>query len=589
MKSESLCSDALSVELDRILTGSLLQSLFQPVIDVSAGLVFGYEALSRGPSDSPLHGAQTLFDTADRCGRAGELERSCLEASAQRWLALGQPGRLFVNVSPENLMPSSAERGRLMDLVRVHGLDPEQIVIELSERYPAQRPEALMKSLQWLNEQGFRIAIDDLGVGYSGLKLWSDIRPDFVKIDRHFIRGINDDLVKKQFVQSLVDLADRLGCDVIAEGVETSAELQHIKDLHIHLVQGFLFGRPKPRPMADLTPLEVDRRFPATIHRRAASLSEYVESVAPTVLLTDAWELMQKKPDMFSLPIVADGQPLGLLHRWHILEIYSTPYGRALFDRQPVNQLMDTEAMVVEADLSIEEVSQRLVDEDIYYLKQHFIVVKQGRYLGLGTSRRVLQEMTKQRIENARHANPLTSLPGNVIIQQTLERVVQAENTMMLVYFDISHFKPLNDTLGYRVGDRVIIRLADILRALFWEPTDFLGHVGGDDFVVVTANEAIRDLCIKARDQFADAVHSLYPAVARQTGKVDALNRTGEASSFPLASLAAGILWVEPGSGLTADQLADYLTMVKGQAKRSLQGVSEASTSALEQNFFGTH
>lgn len=249
--------DHLTQELVRLISGETISTLLQPIVNIEKKTVFGYEALSRGPSDSPLHGAQILFETAERSGLTSGLEGLCLRTTARSWSGQGSPLKLFVNISPAKLMPSEFNPSHLRKLLEANRLKPSDIVIELSERYPTADPSELLKTLSWLQAEGFLIAIDDLGSGYSGLKLWSELKPDFVKIDRHFIRDIHDDLIKREFLKSVVELANRLGCKLIAEGVETTAELRVVSDLGISLVQGFLLGRPKPYATACLDPLNV--------------------------------------------------------------------------------------------------------------------------------------------------------------------------------------------------------------------------------------------------------------------------------------------------------------------------------------------
>ncbi|GGY73386.1 diguanylate phosphodiesterase [Marinobacter zhanjiangensis] len=249
--------DCLSQELNRLLTDEKITTLLQPIVNIEKKNVFGYEALSRGPSDSTLHGAQMLFETAERCGLTSELDGLCLRTAARSWSGQGTPLKLFVNVSPAKLMPPEFNPSQLQELLETNRLKASDIVIELSERYPTADPSELLKTLSWLKAEGFLIAIDDLGSGYSGLKLWSELKPDFVKIDRHFIRDIQDDLVKREFLRSVVELADRLGCKLIAEGIETDAEFRVVAGQGISLVQGFLFGRPKPVATACLDALVV--------------------------------------------------------------------------------------------------------------------------------------------------------------------------------------------------------------------------------------------------------------------------------------------------------------------------------------------
>lgn len=561
--------DRLHDELKHILTEGLITSLFQPIVDIDKQEVFGYESLSRGPSDSPLHAAPILFDVAEKSGVSSELEEVCLTAAAKNWSAHALDNYLFVNMSPSILLPSRFRGLRLMNLLRQYSLKPQQIVIEISERYPALQLTELKNSISWLKSQGFKIAIDDLGTGYSGLKLWSDLKPDFVKIDRHFIRDIHDDLVKLEFVRSLVDLSNRLGCALIAEGVENQAELNVVMDLGIVLIQGFLVGRPKPYPTADLSCLpDKHRVVQKTSGKLARDLCVYIEPVPPDVTLAEAWEHLQKEVNVFSLPVVHDGQPLGLLHRWRVLELYGSQFGRSLYEKRPVINVISRDSLVVEQDSTLDEISRRLIEEDFHYLKQHFIVVNQGVYVGLGATRTLLKQITQERIEKARYANPLTQLPGNVPINNELDRRLKRQLPFSFIYIDINDFKPLNDVLGYQIGDLVISRIADLLLKHFHHNSDFVGHIGGDDFVVMTEIEHVEELTREVQVAFKAAAHSLYPQDMIQQGYMTALDRDGIQRNFPLTSIAFAIIRIESPCDYKPDQIADFAADAKKQSKK---------------------
>jgi diguanylate cyclase (GGDEF)-like protein len=563
--------DHLTQELVRLISGEIISTLLQPIVNIEKKTVFGYEALSRGPSDSPLHGAQLLFETAERSGLTSELEGLCLRTAARSWSGQGSPLKLFVNISPAKLMPSEFNPSQLRKLLETNGLKPSNIVIELSERYPTADPSELLKTLSWLQSEGFLIAIDDLGSGYSGLKLWSELKPDFVKIDRHFIRDIQDDLIKREFLKSVVELANRLNCKLIAEGVETIAELRVVSDMGISLVQGFLLGRPKPFATASLDPLNVQATFTfkPPLQETAGSLCSDIQPITFNETLENALERLQSEPSMFALPVVDDGKPLGLLHKWRVLETFSTPYGRALYEKYQVTQMLSADALVVDFDTPLEEVSQQLIEEDTHYLKQHFIVTRNERYVGLGSTRALLQKITAKKIEKARYANPLTLLPGNVPIQQELTARTEKKLPFTIIYFDINMFKPLNDQLGYRVGDQIILLLAELLTKSFREKGDFVGHIGGDDFVVISASTLAVDRANSVQTEFVSQTRRFYTNDALRDGFVESEDRNGCFNRFPLVSLTAGIVITDEGDAHTPEQLSDAASDAKKKAKVS--------------------
>lgn len=564
----------LEQELDRILQSGLITTLLQPIVDCERQIVLGYEALSRGPSASQLHSAHMLFETAERCGRSLELELMCLQKAGESWHRTGVTQQLFLNISPDSLVPALGHDVCLDTILGGIAIPPEMVVIELSERYPTTDLTGLKASLQRLKKQGFQIAIDDLGSGYSGLMLWAEVQPDYVKIDRHFIRDIQDDLVKREFVRSIYYLCASLGCKLIAEGVETEAEFKLVRELGIGNLQGFYLGRPKAIPA---TAFNLLSSFPqlASDHSTgtAAAMGYVVEPVSPDEQLGLALERMQQKPGLFSLPVVENGRPLGLLHKWRVMEVFSTTYGRALFEKRPVREKMSTDALVVEHDCSLSDVSRQLTSTDDHYLKQHFIITRGGLYEGLGMTRTLLKRITEKRIENARYANPLTQLPGNVPIQKELERRLASGDPFSLIYFDIDHFKPLNDVLGYARGDLVITKLGDLLAHHFGSRDNMVGHIGGDDFMVIAGFDDLRADCVRIQSRFLQETRPAYPADVQARGYVNSVDRNGAFVDFPLVSLSAGLVNVLSPGAYTSSQLSEAAAQAKRAAKARADGI----------------
>ncbi len=221
----------LCLELDSVLAQQRLNILFQPIASLRGRTVMGYEALVRGPADSPLHNPLVLFGTAERCERLSELDLLCQRLAASRFLAMGLPGQLFLNMVPSLLLESRHDSRHAIEQLRATGLSPQRVVLELSERYPLEDSESLRLALTPYLQAGYRVAIDDLGAGYASLRLWSELRPAYVKIDQHFIRGLDDDPIKREFVRSMGEMARSAGAQVVAEGVETAGEFGALAEL----------------------------------------------------------------------------------------------------------------------------------------------------------------------------------------------------------------------------------------------------------------------------------------------------------------------------------------------------------------------
>lgn len=223
--------------------------VFQPIIENGQRNIFGYEALIRGPLNSKLHSPLDLFAEAKKQQRLVELECLCRELSILQFKNLNLPGKLFLNASPETLFQPSFRSGQTLKLLEKIGLAPSRVVIELTEHSPLDNYGQVRNALKHYKEMGFEIAMDDLGSGYSGLRMWYELRPDYVKIDRHFMCNIDNDKVKQQFVRSINNIAKELDCKVIAEGVETENEFQFIEQIGLSFCQGFYFSHPEKQPI----------------------------------------------------------------------------------------------------------------------------------------------------------------------------------------------------------------------------------------------------------------------------------------------------------------------------------------------------
>jgi diguanylate cyclase (GGDEF)-like protein len=230
-------------EIERILQASGIEPVFQPVVSLTTGKLLGYEALARFP-DAPARPPSTWFAQANACGLGPKLEAAAIYAALQT--ELRPPGtHIAVNVSPSALSTDA--------VMRVLPHDLSDVIIELTEHEVYVGDSLLAHSLAKLRERGARIAIDDAGAGYAGLKQVMWVRPDIVKLDLELTRGIHSDPVRMALVESLVRFARRVGATVCAEGIETFEDIEVLANLDVPWGQGFAIGRPAP-PWSDVAP-----------------------------------------------------------------------------------------------------------------------------------------------------------------------------------------------------------------------------------------------------------------------------------------------------------------------------------------------
>ena len=243
-------------ELLRIIESRSVHPVFQPILAFGTGEILAYEGLIRGPEDSPLHTPTKLFDAATRAGQLIELNMLCALKVVRQYARLGLKQQLFLNVTPQTVLEVRDDVQRISRFITDCGMDIAQVTIELTESQYISDRSIFRDALMLFRKAGFRVALDDLGEGFSSLRLWSELQPDFVKIDMHFVQGVSADEVKYHFLKSLQHIAEGCGSSLVAEGVETMADFCILRDLGIDNAQGFLIGRAVKQP-SKLVPSQV--------------------------------------------------------------------------------------------------------------------------------------------------------------------------------------------------------------------------------------------------------------------------------------------------------------------------------------------
>ncbi len=210
----------------------------QPIVSWSKRRIFAHEALVR--NDEPtLRNPLELFDVAERLGRLHQLGRAIRVEIAEALKTTTPPGLMFVNLHPADL----ADAALYEDSAPLCQFGP-QIVFEITERATLDSISDLPERMARLRSLGYRIALDDLGAGYSGLSSFTQLEPDVVKVDMSLIRGIEGSAMKQRLVGSVVALCSELGILIVGEGIETAGERDALVGLGGDLCQGYLFARP---------------------------------------------------------------------------------------------------------------------------------------------------------------------------------------------------------------------------------------------------------------------------------------------------------------------------------------------------------
>ena len=572
--------DESRLTLIDILAHGRLMTLLQPVLDLQTGEMTGYEALTRGPSNSPLHAPMALFRAAECADLTAELDQACMHSALAMFARLRLPGRLFLNLTPASLLHPAFAPEPMQQAFSAHGLTVSQVTIEITENAAMIDYAAMSEAVGALRAAGIEAAMDDFGQGFSSLRMWSELKPALVKIDKHFVSGIHQDPHKLEFVRSIRQLAENAHACVIAEGVETVSELAVLKDLGIRYAQGYLIGRPSPTPVR-LPPDEVVRClassvvsvFPLSagrdaIRATAGRLALPAPHVRPDTPSQTVLDLLIAQPELHAVAVVQDGVPVGLIHRPALLDRFIGLYGRELYGRKPCAHFMDGSPLVVDKSTRMAELSELVVNKGKSAFTQGFVVTSEGRYLGLGSGFDLMREVTDMQIVAARYANPLTGLPGNVPIQEHMERLLTGGQVFMAAYFDLDQFKPYNDVYGFRRGDDMILLTARLLRACCDAELDFIGHIGGDDFVVLFQSPDWETRCHTLLSRFDDERLPLFERRHVAEGGYRSEDRRGRMEFHALVSLSIGAARIDPAHFQHYQEVARAAADAKRMAKR---------------------
>lgn len=555
---------------------------FQPIVNIHTGVCYGCEALLRNYQEAGFESINHFFDEvyAENILYSVDLmlrEKAIIKLSQLKW---DHQVKLFFNLDNRVLNTKDYKPGNTMAILNKYKLSQDTICFELSEKHELPESQESISTLKRYREQGFKIAVDDCGAGFSGLKLLYFTRPNFIKVDRFFIRDISSDPNKRLFVATIVNLAHLMGSLVVAEGVETLQEYYSCKDIGCDLIQGYFVQPPQ---------LDIQHIQPQYLHIQKIGQQEqrdlkskdkklideeitYIPPISHKSNMIQVLDLFKKNPNLTFLPVVNDNyEALGIINEKSFKDYTYSRYGNDLLqnpsfgknlfrfiDKYPMADIRTSVEKILEIYSQNENIEGILIVEDL-------------KYKGFLSAHSLLKVLNEKNIAMARDQNPLTHLPGNSLIHEYLSHALQDIKTQyVLVYFDFNHFKPFNDVYGFRNGDRVIQRFSELLKTKKLFMDCFIGHIGGDDFFmgvkqvnIIKIQKEVKQLI----EQFKIDAESFYDPQTREKGFIEAVGRDGKSQKFPLLSVSAVI--VELSDHRTVVYPTEHISrlMAKGKTK----------------------
>jgi len=576
-EERSLSEESPLSALQKVIEGNALRTFLQPLVDFQKGKIYGYEVLSRGIP--PLESPATLFETARRWSLHRQLDRTCcLQAIKKLGLRkdLGKE-RFFLNLNPSSFCDPSFRKILLPEHLEQYGLSPHRLVLELTEGERAEDYGDIYQAVEEYRRMGYAIALDDLGAGYSGIRTMSLCAPEYIKLDIRMVRHLHEDPRRQKLLAGIKDLASRLGSRVIAEGVETKEELGALAFLGFRYAQGYLFARPlaydQVQPQKITKGLEELRKnmepfVEEDLERVASLLERNFVAEEGTLDVEGAGRIFRKHKEADHITILKEGCPTGLLTRNEYGLRTGGAFGYHLYQKHPVEEIANRSFLKLFSSCPVTEAARKAMDREQNELYDPLVVIdSRGAFLGTVTMKRIIQRASTLEIDLARSCNPLSGLPGNTSIEGWIARAQSAGEEACLLYVDLDRFKEYNDQYGFIQGDRMISFTASILRkSLAFLPSGSrLGHVGGDDFVLVCpgspSEESLHMLC----SLFDAEKKTLFHEGDILRGGYVAKTRGGERAFVPLVTLSCAVVDMQKTDNF---HISEVVADLKSEVKR---------------------
>lgn len=541
----------LNIKWQKIL--EKLDIAFQPLININTANTHAVEALLRNTKEAGFDSIFALFDAAYNDGCLYTFDINLREKTLQKFITLKhyENLKLFYNLDNRILDMNNFSGGNTSDLLEKYGIKKDSLCFEISERHETSHD--IDEILQHYKSENFCIAIDDFGVGYAGFKLLYDITPDIIKIDQFFIRDIEKNMKKKLMVRNITHLATTLGTKVVAEGIESCAELLTCKEIGCHLAQGYLIQKPT------LITQEIKKEYPeiseliegsnreSKTYKQIKKHLDFSEPLPVKSKMKKVIDYFKENPTSSVLPIVNHlSEPLGIIKESQIKDYLYSPFGLSLLANETSSKSKIKALMLhcVSADLYSE------IATIIELFSNHpesvgIMITKNGRYCGFLSARAIITIMNDQNLIFAREQNPLTKLPGNTMIDRYLKNCSVSDESYILCYFDLDNFKAFNDVYGFRNGDRVILLFAQTMVKILELPF-FNAHIGGDDFFTAVKLEKHSEKYVQkietVIEKFTADVKDFYSQEDKKNNCIMAKDRENQLRAFPLLTVSASAL-----------------------------------------------
>ena len=554
-----------------------IYTVYQPIVSLTDGTILGYEALTRIAMEDCSFHIEEAFKIAEELDKVWELEALCREKSF--YYSVGKPkeAKLLINVDPKVIHDKQFRSGMTCGFLKQYGLTPNDIVFEITERTSIEDKEAFQGTIEHYKMQHFQIAIDDFGNGYAGLNRVCNLSPEYLKIDMQVIRDIDTDKLRQSLVESFVHFCKSSGIYLIADGIETEGELETLIRLGVEYGQGYLMQRPS-RDMHEINPemKQLIRKIYSRYHKFSYQPSFWgkigdIARCGKTVYLQDhaeeTYRYFLENENCTEVSVLDEERnAVALLTRNRLFSMFGGQFGYNLNLKKKLKEVIDNNTMMVDKNVAIETVSKMALSRPVKNLYDAVIVTDRGKYVGVVTVKDLLETAVTLQVSKAKDASPLTGLPGNARIQEELKERIGTDKEYSIVYFDMDNFKAYNDAYGFQNGDLMIKTLSGCIQKAAGDD-NFVGHIGGDDFVLIADHYDIQQICAEIIREFSSSIKGLYNEEDWKRGYIISRNRNGFEDNFPVATVSIAAVSNKTNKFRTMKEFSKELAGAKKAAK----------------------
>lgn len=294
------------------------------------------------------------------------------------------------------------------------------------------------------------------------------------------------------------------------------------------------------------------------------TLLRYVGPFPPDTGIEKIFARFSADKSLRAIPVVDQGRPVGLINRHQFFDSFAQPLHHEPPSKGACAKLVNHAPLLVEKSTPIHELSEFLSKSDIRHFTDGFIITEKGRYIGMGIGQDLLREITKAHIET----NPLTLLPNNLRIKKHIENLLQSGESFAVCYGDLDNFKHFNSKYGYDKGNELIRFTGKLLGKVCDSKCDFIGHIGGDDFILILQSTDWELRCNQALTAFAQTSAVMFDKEDRSIGGYLTEDRQGRIVHHPLPTLTIGAAWISSDRFESYHEVSDAVITVMNLAKK---------------------